>query len=125
MPTKERACSTDLIDRAVDRWVDEGLVVGTDWAGRPLLHTPLPDGPGIWFDEPAVERVLQFFLLLKQLIGRWAGREFRLLDWQVRWLIAPVFGLKHPDGRRIIRTGSRSLARTAKAPSARGWPCTC
>ncbi|KMS69806.1 hypothetical protein ACH49_26015 [Streptomyces leeuwenhoekii] len=48
--------------------------------------------------------MLRFFLLLKQLIGRHAGREFRLLDWQVRYLIAPVFGLKRPDGYRVIRT---------------------
>jgi len=104
MPTKATASSTstaEKIDAAVARWVDEGLVVGTDWPGRPLLNTPLPCGT---FDEVAVERVLRFFLLLKQLIGRWAGREFRLLDWQVRWLIAPVFGLKHQDGRRMIRT---------------------
>ena len=50
-----------------------------------------------------VERVLRFFILLKQLIGRWAGVEFRLLDWQVRWVVAPVFGLVR-DGRRVIRT---------------------
>lgn len=76
----------------------------TDWDGRPLLVTPFPSEPGVWFDAAAVERVLRFFLLLTQLIGRWAGREFRLLDWQVRWLVAPVFGLKWPGGLRVIRT---------------------
>ncbi|MFE3475690.1 terminase large subunit [Streptomyces bacillaris] len=95
------------MDQAISRWVDEGLVDGTEWmrqGRRPLLVTPLPASPGVWFDPDAVERVLKFFLLLKQLIGRHAGREFRLMDWQVRYLIAPVFGLKRPDGYRVIRT---------------------
>lgn len=92
------------IDAAIERWVDEGLVEQSDWDGSPLLHTKLPTGPGVYFDEDAVVRVLKFFLLLKQLVGRWAGHPFRLLDWQVRWLIAPVFGLKNADGRRVIRT---------------------
>lgn len=104
MPRKAKASSTEQIEAAVARWVKSGLVVKTDWTGRPLIVTPLPDGPGVTFDEEAVQRVLRFFKLLKQLIGRWAGREFLLLDWQVRWLIAPVFGLKGRDGRRIIRT---------------------
>lgn len=114
MATRRTASSTDLrakltaeIDQAVAAWVDEGLVDGTEWleqGRRPLLCTPIPAPPGAWFDQLAVERVLKFFLLLKQLIGRHAGREFRLMDWQVRYLIAPVFGLKRPDGYRIIRT---------------------
>ena len=92
------------IESAIARWVDEGLVEQSDWTGRPLLHTKLPSGPGIHFDEAAVVRVLKFCLLLKQLVGRWAGHPFRLLDWQVRWLVAPVFGIKNADGRRVIRT---------------------
>ena len=106
--TKARATSsTELarqIDRAVARWVEEGLVDATEWAGRPLLATKLPSGPGIHFDAEAVERVLRFFLLLKQLVGRWSGVPFRLLDWQVRWLVAPVFGIKNAAGLRVIRT---------------------
>ncbi|MFE2936674.1 terminase large subunit [Streptomyces sp. NPDC059278] len=95
------------IDQAVSGWVEEGLVEATEWMAqgrRPLLVTPIPAEPGTWFDLVAVERVLKFFLLLTQLIGRHAGREFRLMDWQVRHLVAPVFGLKRPDGNRVIRT---------------------
>ncbi|MFB9464520.1 terminase large subunit [Streptomyces cinereospinus] len=102
-----RARLTAEIDQAIAGWVDEGLVQGTEWLAegrRPLLVTPLPAQPGTWFDPDAVVRVLKFFKLLKQLIGRHAGREFILLDWQVRYLIAPVFGLKRADGYRVIRT---------------------
>lgn len=102
-----RARLTAEIDQAIAGWVEEGLVDVTEWMSqgrRPLLCTPIPAPPGTWFDAVAVERVLKFFLLLRQLIGRHAGREFRLMDWQVRYLVAPVFGLKRPDGYRIIRT---------------------
>ncbi|MCX4686773.1 terminase large subunit [Kitasatospora purpeofusca] len=102
-----RARLTGEIDQAIAGWVAAGLVDATEWmqqGRRPLLTTPLPAEPGTWFDPAAVERVLKFFLLLRQLIGRHAGRTFRLMDWQVRYLVAPVFGLKRPDGYRIIRT---------------------
>lgn len=107
--TRATASSTEewneLIDGLVERWVGEGLVQFTGWAHEPLLQTPLPP-PVVdaWFDVEAVERVLKFFLLLEQQIGRWAGVPFKLLDWQVKYEIAPVFGWKHPDGTRIIRT---------------------
>jgi len=93
------------IDAAIKRWEAAGLVEPTTWKGAPLLRTPLPAGPDVVFDTDAVERVLKFFALLRQLIGRWSGRRFVLLDWQVRYLVAPVFGLKSKTtGHRIIRT---------------------
>lgn len=108
--TERRLCASAaeweaLIDELVERWIGEGLVQFTGWAHKPLLQTPLP--PKVvdaWFDVAAVERVLKFFLLLEQQIGRWAGVPFKLLDWQVKYEIAPVFGWKHPDGLRIVRT---------------------
>lgn len=109
MAKKAKASSTEQqlvgqIDKAIAGWVAKGWVGESGWEGRPLIETPLPHGDGIWFDADAAERVVRFFLLLKQLIGRWAGQEFQLLDWQVRHLIAPVFGLKWPGGNRVIRT---------------------
>src|SRR4051812_42412125 len=104
---KGKASSTELarqIDSAVAAWIDEGLVLETEWTGKPLIVTPLPTGPGIRFDPAKVERVLKFFRLLKQIVGRWAGVDFTLLDWQVRWIIAPVFGIVNAAGFRVIRT---------------------
>ncbi len=103
MPKKGRAFSTE-IDEAVADWIAAGLVTESEWKGKPLIATPMPKGEGVYFDRAAVERVLRFFLLLDQLIGRWAGHKFRLLDWQVRYLVAPVFGLMRADGKRLIRT---------------------
>lgn len=101
---KGKASSIEAqIDAAVERWCDEGLIVRSGWDGAPLIRTPLPTS-GCHFDAAAAERVLRFFLLLRQLIGRWAGREFRLLDWQARYFVAPVFGILRPDGKRLIRT---------------------
>lgn len=95
----------EQLDRAVKRWVAAGLVEPTGWKGRPLVEAPLPDGPDVELDLERVERVLKFFLLLRQLIGRWSGRRFVLLDWQVRYLVGPVFGIVDRETRRrIIRT---------------------
>lgn len=105
MARPPRRSSTErAIDEHLELWISAGLVQRTDWSGRPLLHTRLPS-KGVVFDAAAVERVLRFFLLLRQIIGRWSGQQFVLLDWQVRWIIAPVFGIKHrATGLRVFRT---------------------
>lgn len=66
------------------------------------MRTPPPRGAT--FDADAVVRVLKFFRLLQHISGRFAGVDFRLLDWQVEFLIAPVFGWKNSDGFRVVRT---------------------
>jgi phage terminase large subunit-like protein len=71
----------------------------------PRLITPAPSTvPGAWFDQDEVDQVIRFFRSLKHTKGQWAGQSYDPLDWEVRYLLAPVFGWKHPDGRRIIRT---------------------
>lgn len=111
--TPPATCSTDQraelvaqIDASVRQFVDAGLIDATGWQGEPLIVTPIPAGDGVWYDVAAVERVVRFFLLLRHQKGRAARGDarFRLTDWQVRYLIAPVFGLKRPDGLRVIRT---------------------
>ena len=103
-PRKARTME-ELVDEHVARWAREGLLELTGWKGAPHLRTALPSGPDVEFDPARVERVLRFFLILRQLIGRHAGRRFILLDWQVRYLVAPVFGIVDKvTRRRVIRT---------------------
>jgi len=72
---------------------------------RPLWQTPPPsDVPGAWFDQAAVDRVIRFFRTLRHTKGKWAGVRYDPADWEVEYLLGPVFGWKHPDGRRIVRT---------------------
>lgn len=72
----------------------------------PLWQTPLPpDVPGAWFDQAAVDKVLRALRALRQTKGkRWSQRPLELEPWQIEYIVAPVFGWKHPDGSRIIRT---------------------
>ena len=103
------------IDTLVAELVAGGLVIGTDWlagGGRPLLETPLPFGADVELRPDLVRRVLGAFAALPQLIGEWAGQPFLLLDWQVRYLIAPVFGIVYRDtGYRVIRTAWLEIPR--------------
>ena len=74
-------------------------------SSSPLWQTPLPpDVPGAWFDQAAVDRVVKALKALRHTKGKWAGHPFELETWQLEYLVAPVFGWKHPDGSRIIRT---------------------
>lgn len=100
----QREQLAEQIDLSIEQWISEGLVIDSGWEHQPLIRTPLPTGDGVTFDPIRVERVLKFFRLLRQTTGRWAGQEFILLDWQVRWLIAPAFGIVGRDGLRMIRT---------------------
>lgn len=67
-------------------------------AGRPL------DVPGAWFDTAAAAKALGAVRSLRHTkTRRWYGKPLHPEPWQVVWIIAPVFGWKHPDGTRIIR----------------------
>lgn len=97
----ERTAIAEL-ERYVEARVASGHIVGTDWNYEPLLETPPP--VPLEFRWHRVDRVLKSFARSRQLIGRWSGKPFILLDSQVRYIVAPVFGWTHPDGRRIVRT---------------------
>jgi phage terminase large subunit-like protein len=73
---------------------------------KPYLVTPAPTNvEGAWFDWSEVERVIHFFGLLRQVTGRrWRGKSFQLLEWQVWYVIAPIFGWRDANGNRIVRT---------------------
>lgn len=95
----------EVIGPVVDELVAEGLVIETGWEGAPLLVTPPPlDLPGVWLDVDELRRTLEVFAKLPHTVGRWAGAPFRLLDWQVVWVVAPIFALKGADGLRVVRT---------------------
>lgn len=117
METKETGSSTEVTGwrhlELIHELIDEGLVEFTTWRHEALMRTPCPSElvPGAWFDAGEVRRTCQFFLLLRQQIDRWAGNPFKLFDWQVEFLIAPVFGWRYPvahidpelAGTRIVR----------------------
>lgn len=72
---------------------------------KPLFVSPIPDYvPGAWFDTAAVERFLEFSSKCRHIKGKWAGSPFEWEPWQIEYYVAPVFGWKHPDGTRIIKT---------------------
>lgn len=77
------------------------------------MQTPPPDYvPGAWFDQAAVDRVVRALAGFKHSKGRrWAGRPLLLEPFQLEHMVAPIFGWKHPDGTRIIRTAWIELTR--------------
>lgn len=89
----------------------------------PLLQTPPPISvPGAWFDQAAVDRVTRFFRTLRHTKGKWAGVRYDPASWEVTYLLGPVFGWKHPDGSRIVRTAWWEMPRK-QGKSTRGSAC--
>ena len=57
-----------------------------------------------WFDVDASEAAVDFFpRYLCFTSGEWAGRPFKLEDWQADDIIRPLFGWKRADGTRLYR----------------------
>ena len=108
VPKVEDAWSA--IDEHLEELIAEGLVIDTGWPGEPALVTPPPHGPDVCYDPGRVEHVLATLAQFEQQKGKWAGRPLRLFDWQVRYEIAPVFGLRrwledpeHDAGGKWVR----------------------
>jgi len=55
------------------------------------------------FDITRAERVRDFTESLVHSRGRWAGRPFRLMDWQWEKIIKPLYGTLRDDGLRQYR----------------------
>jgi len=66
---------------------------------------------GIYFDEKAANRAVNFFQFLRHSKGEWAGQPFRLAPWQEDEIIRPLFGWRRRDGTRRFRTAYISVAR--------------
>lgn len=59
---------------------------------------------GCYFDEAAGLRVVQFVeTFLKLNKGKWAGKPFQLMPWQINDVLMPVFGWKRENGTRRYR----------------------
>lgn len=58
---------------------------------------------GLVWDEPAAQRAVAFFGLCKHWKGKFAGRVFKLGQWQEHLIVAPLFGWKREDGTRRFR----------------------
>lgn len=59
---------------------------------------------GCWFDREAAARVEVFFeRFLRHSKGEWAGKPFKLQEWQKRDLLFPLFAWKKRNGYRRFR----------------------
>lgn len=77
----------------------------------PLYLSPsVASVPGAWFDEAAVQRVIDFAGLCRHVKGEWTG-PIVFEDWQLEHVIKPIFGWKDADGLRIVRTAWIELPR--------------
>ena len=71
--------------------------------GRELSDRDTADERGLWFDDEAADRVVEFFTMLRHHKGEWGGRPFELADWQRDDILRPLFGWKRTDGTRRFR----------------------
>ena len=81
------------------------------------------------FDITKAERVRDFIESLVFSRGRWAGRPFRLMDWQWEQVIKPLYATLRNDGLRqyrycyveIPKKTGKCLAVDTKIPTPFGW----
>lgn len=59
---------------------------------------------GIWFDDEAAEKIIDFFDFCKHSKGKWAGTVIHLEPWQ-QWILSRIFGWKkqNAEGETIRR----------------------
>ena len=83
----------------------------------PVWKTPEPrELEGAVFDPARVDRVLAAFGRLRHTQGKWAGKPLTPANWQVAYILAPVFGWVHPSDEpgvmvRVIRTAHCDVPR--------------
>ncbi|WP_270593699.1 MULTISPECIES: terminase large subunit [Butyricimonas] len=65
---------------------------------------------GIFWDERAAMKALEFFSLLRHYKGKWAGAEFVLEGWQC-FVVASIFGWKKAGGVRRFNVGYLEVSR--------------
>lgn len=57
-----------------------------------------------YYCPEAAAKAVGFIERLKHTKGEWAGRLFKLDDWQRKEIIEPIFGTLNHDGTRAVRT---------------------
>lgn len=55
------------------------------------------------YDKKKADYAVNFIECLTHTKGRWAGKQFKLLDWQEQ-IIRDLFGIIKPDGYRQFNT---------------------
>ena len=55
------------------------------------------------YDEDAADYAVSFIQALTHTKGRWAGKQFELIDWQEK-IIRDIFGTIKPNGYRQFNT---------------------
>lgn len=101
----------------VQQYID-GVLAGSIPAGKLIRlaierHVrDLAEGAdrGIYFDQKAAQRAIDFFGFLKHSKGEWAGQSFELEPWQ-QFLLWVLFGWKRSDDLRRFRTAYIELPR--------------
>lgn len=75
------------------------------WEAKAPAHVSPSPGQFVkhsYFDVDAVVHVVKQLRAMPHTEGRWRGTAFEPETWQIVWILAPVFGWKHPTGLRII-----------------------
>lgn len=89
--------------------VNRGFPLPEPWQ-VPIWKTPEPrDLEGARFDPDRVDRVIGAFRRLRHTQGKWAGQPLEPANWQVAYILAPVFGWVRFDDEadrwvRVVRT---------------------
>ncbi|MFA5866903.1 MAG: terminase TerL endonuclease subunit [Actinomycetota bacterium] len=65
------------------------------------MQYPYQDDPR--YDKEVADHAVDFISCLTHTKGQWAGKPFRLLDWQEHCVIRPLFGILKSDGFRQYR----------------------
>lgn len=77
---------------------------------------------GCWMDEKEGVHKADFFSLLRQFEGQYAGQPLHLMDWMRFDITIPLFGWKRRDGTRRYRRGHIEIPKkNSKTTTAAGY----
>lgn len=103
------AAVTDYAERVVSGEIVAGKPVRLA-CERHLRDLENAHERGLFFDEDAAQRAVDFIQHCKHSKGEWAGKNLELADWQL-FIVGSVFGWKRTDGTRRFREVYNEVAR--------------